>query len=70
MKFAIAELRFAVLMKTKTIKKETVIALFNSNKDYSRNINESFDKKQTLSIMDIDKKGNGLKAIVGNGEDD
>jgi len=33
MKFAIAELRFAVLMKTKTIKKETVIALFNSNKD-------------------------------------
>ena len=39
-----------------------------SSKDYSRNINESFDKKQTLSIIDIDKKGNGLKAIVGNGE--
>ena len=33
MKFSISEVRFAVSMTSKKLRKETIIALFNSSKD-------------------------------------
>lgn len=58
----------------KTNKKSGNWSLYNngnliSTKFYTFKMNESFEKKQTLDILNIEKKGKSLRAVVGNNND-